>query len=320
MSALPIRLVTRDYVQIEPLATGEVEPDGIRLDIDRSVPMTVFLDDTTVPAGEMSFAQYVRRTAAGDGEVVGLPIFVMRGFRQRCFFVRRDSSLESFTDLVGNRVGTNGWYDSGNSWSRSLMRNEGVGLEQVEWWVGPTEDASGKSMTASELPATVRPVEDGETLVGMLAGGTLDAIMVPWPPKGFSNADGPFRRLLPDYRAAEMEYARQFGFWPGLHLVGVRSAFLEEQPWVARSLFDAYDRAWRLSEQRLWSWMDSTPWLLDDLEQIRELVGPDWQSHGVEPNRKMIQTFCDELAAQAVIGRAVTVDELFGEFERLFDR
>jgi 4,5-dihydroxyphthalate decarboxylase len=317
MTALPIRIVTRNYFQIEPLATGEVVPEGIELTVDRSVPMTVFLEDAAIPAGEMSFAQYVRRTAAGDSEVVGLPVFVMRGFRQRCFFVRRDSGLESFEDLAGKRVGTNGWYDSGNSWSRSMMRNEGVGLEQVEWWVGPTEDPAGKRMTAAELPATVRPVAEGETLVRMLTAGALDAIMIPWPPKGFHDADSPIRRLLPDYRAAELAYAQQFGFWPGLHVVGVRSAFLGAHPWVARGLFEAFERAWQLSAQRLWDWMDSTPWLLDDLEQIRGVVGPDWQAHGVEPNRRMIQTFCDELAAQAVIGRTVSVDALFGEFERL---
>jgi 4,5-dihydroxyphthalate decarboxylase len=123
---------------------------------------------------------------------------------------------------------------------------------------------------------------------------------------------------LPDYRAAEVEYAREFGFWPGLHVVAVRSAFLAEHPWVAGSLFNAFERAWELSEHRLWGWMDSTPWLLDDLEQIRGIVGPDWQAHGVEPNRRMIQTFCDELAAQEVIGRPVTVDELFGEFTSLY--
>jgi len=317
MSALPIRVITRNYLQVEPLASGEVRPDGIDLTIDRSVPMGEFLADAAIPAGEMSFAQYVRRVAADDTEVVGLPIFVMRGFRQRCFFVRRDSGLALFADLIGKRVGTNGWYDSGNSWSRSLMRNDGVGLEQVEWWVGPTEDPAGKRMTVEELPATVQPIAEGATLVGMLTAGELDAIMIPWPPAVFSEADGPLRRLLPDYRATELEYARQFRFWPGLHVVGVRSAFLREYPWVARSLFEAFEQAWRVSEQRLWDWMDSTPWLLDDLEQIREVVGPDWQAHGVEPNRRMIQTFCDELAAQEVIGRSVSVDELFGRFVQL---
>ncbi len=40
------------------------------------------------------------------------------------------------------------------------------------------------------------------------------------------------------------------------------------------------------------------PWLLDDLEQIRRIIGSDWQAHGVAPNRVMIWAFCDELAAQ----------------------
>jgi 4,5-dihydroxyphthalate decarboxylase len=317
VATVPIQLVTRNYLQIEPLASGEVAPEGIELAINRSVPMTTFLADPEVPAGEMSFAQYVRRIAAGDQEVVGLPIFIMRGFRQRCFFVGRDSGLTSFDGLAGKRVGTNGWPDSGNTWSRSLLRNAGVEIDQVSWWVGPTEDHASKRTTAAELPDAVRPVADGETLVGMLMAGTLDAIMVPWPPKLFSDRDSPIRRLLPDFRAAELDYARQFGFWPGLHIIGVRASVLEAHPWVARSLYDAFDRAWKLTEERLTAWIDSTPWLQDDLEQIRQFVGPGWQAHGVEQNRPMIETFCHELAAQHITGRVITIDELFGEFERV---
>jgi 4,5-dihydroxyphthalate decarboxylase len=258
--------------------------------------------------------------AAGDQEVVGLPIFVMRGFRQRCFFVARDSDLSSFEDLSGKNVGTNGWPDSGNTWSRSLIRNAGVEIDQINWWVGPTEDPTGKRMTAAELPENITPVADGETLVGMLTAGRLDAIMVPWPPKLFHEPNSPIRRLLPDFRAAELDYARQFGFWPGLHIVGVRAAVLGEHPRVAVSLFDAFERAWQLTEERLTAWIDSTPWLQDDLEQIRQIVGPDWQAHGVEPNRPMIETFCRELAAQHITDRVITIDELFGEFERVHPR
>ena len=265
----------------------------------------------------MSFAQYVRRVAAGERDIVGLPLFVMRGFRQRCFFVREDSNLSRLEELAGKRVGTNGWPDSGNTWSRSLIRDAGIDIDQIEWWVGPTEDVKAKRMTAAELPEDVRPIADGTTLVEMLTRGDLDAIMVPWPPKAFAGGTGPIRRLLPDFRAAELEYARRVGFWPGLHIVGIRRSVLDEHPWVAASLSDAFDRAWRLTADRLHVWVDSTPWLQDDLEQIGAMVGPDWQAHGVEANRQMIEMFCAELLAQRIIPRPVTVEDLFGEFSRL---
>lgn len=312
-----MRMITRDYYQMEPLANGTVTPEGIDLTIDRSVPMGVFLADERVPTGEMSFAQYVRRRAVGNCEVVGLPVFAMRGFRQRCFFARRGSGLQSFEDLAGRRVGTNGWPDSGNTWSRSLVRRAGVELDQVSWSVGPIDDPAGKRPAHSDLPKGVRPLVGGQTLVGMLTAGELDAIMIPWPPRAFYEPNSPIVRLLPDFRAAELDYARAMGFYPGLHIVAVRSAYLAQQPWVAPSLFDAFEAAWRWAEDRLWSWTDSTPWLLDDLEQIRSIVGPDWQAHGIEPNRAMIETFCNELAAQKLIERPVTVDELFGDFTRL---
>ncbi|MGH9173583.1 MAG: nitrate ABC transporter substrate-binding protein, partial [Vicinamibacterales bacterium] len=98
-----IRLVTRNYDQVMPLVSGDVLPEGIALTLDRATPIGNFLTDDGFQAGEMSFSQYLRRLAAGDREIVGVPVFLMRGFRQRCFFVRRGSHLQSLADLEGKR-------------------------------------------------------------------------------------------------------------------------------------------------------------------------------------------------------------------------
>lgn len=45
-------------------------------------------------------------------------------------------------------------------------------------------------------------------------------------------------------------------------------------------------------------------------------LGPDWQAQGIAPNRTMIQTFCDEVAAQGLIARPLSVEELFADSER----
>ena len=60
--------------------------------------------------------------------------------------------------------------------------------------------------------------------------------------------------------------------------------------------------------------LDATPWMPLEFEQTRALMGDDWLPYGVEPNRAMIQAFCDESHAQGLAARRLTADELFAEF------
>jgi 4,5-dihydroxyphthalate decarboxylase len=321
MADRTIRLIARDYDVITPLLSGDVGPEGVDLEIDRATPIGAFRDDASFQAGEMSFSQYLRRLDAGDTEIVGLPVFLMRGFRQRCFFVRRGSELSSFQDLHSRRIGTNGWPDSGNTWSRALLRAEGVPIEEIEWVVGPidgmVDEAFGHRVSSDGLPPHARVAPEGETLVGMLAAGALDALMMPWPPQSFYEPDAPVVRLLRDYRSAEEEYARKVGFCPTHHILGVRASVLDEDPWVAGSLFQAFEQARTLAEQRRLVLADTSPWLLADLERAAEILGPDWQANGVAGNEAVIDAFCEEMHAQGITRQRIKLAEVFARFETL---
>jgi hypothetical protein len=58
-----------------------------------------------------------------------------------------------------------------------------------------------------------------------------------------------------------------------------------------------------------------SPWMLAELEEVAALMGSTWHASGVEPNRRTVQTLCDELHAQGLVGRRVEAGELFAEFE-----
>lgn len=321
MANKTIRIVIRNYDIITPLLTGDVVAEGIDLEFDRESSIGAFQSDASLDAGEMSFSGYLRQLDAGGTDVVGLPVFPMRGFRQRCFFVKRGSELASFKDLAGKRIGTNGWPDSGNTWSRSLLRAEGVDIEQIEWVVGPidgvVDEAFGHRVSSAGLPAHARVAADGATLVGMLDAGDLDALMMPWPPQGFYEPDSPVVRLLPDFRRAEEEYARQVGFCPTHHILGVRTAVLEKDPWIAASLFNAFEQARELTDQRRLVLADTSPWVQADLEQAIELLGPGWQAHGIEGNEPVIDTFCEEMQAQGTISQRFDPQSAFARFLEL---
>lgn len=334
MSKLTINLVARSYDLLMPLACGDVEIEGadadieavaadiqaVELNLDRQTDMKEFLVDQSFHAGEMSFSQYLIRMALGDREFVGLPIFLMRGFRHRCFYVLSGSGLTSFGHLAGKRVGTNGWVDTGNTWSRAALREQGVNIGQIEWWVGPVDDPAYDSFgkrPAVKLPANVRPVAAGRTLQEMLLGKELDALMCPWPPKRFSEPASPIVRLYHNYQEVEQDYAQCIGFYPGFHILAIRRPVLERHPWLARTLFEAFERS-RLQAGANRRWLaDTSPWYLADLEVTEQVLGADWQAHGIEPNQRMIQALCEEEYAQGLIPEPLDHKAVFQEFAEM---
>jgi len=90
MGNLAVTLATRDYDSVHPLALRDVVPGGIDLTLIRAFDALERVGrEPSIDGGEASFSQYLRRVAAGDRALVGLPAFVMREFRHRCLFVRR---------------------------------------------------------------------------------------------------------------------------------------------------------------------------------------------------------------------------------------
>jgi len=319
MNTPKIRLVMKDYDYLAPLACGDIVADGIDLDLDRKTSMAVVPGDSSIPVGELSFSGFLIRMSQGNRDFVGIPIFTTWAFRHRTFFVRRDSGIRSLTDLVGKRIGTNGWGDTGNTWARAALREQGINISSIDWWVGPVEDLSYDSWghrPKIKIPSNVHDPEPGRTLLEMLLEGDLDALMYPIPPKIFYAEDSPIVRVVPDYRQAERAYYERTGIFPGHHILGIRRAVFESNPMIALSVYDAVDRSkarWLANRRDL---AEFCPWLLAEIEETVELMGPDWHPNGVEPNRKMIQALCDEEFAQKLIEQPLDSSMVFAEFEK----
>ena len=320
--SVPMQMVIRNYDQITPILAGDVLPQNVDLRLDRTTPIADFVLNETFDAGETSFAGYLREIASGNQEFIALPIFVTRGFRQRCFFVHRDSPIQSLADLAGKRVGTNGWPDTGNTWSRALLRASNVDISGMHWVIGHIDgiidQVFGHRVTAPPDLDNVELAPEDTTLQEMLLNGDLDALMIPWPPQEFHNDGGRVRRLFSDYRAAEQAYAREVGFWPAHHLIAVRRSFADQHPAAVSALYTAMDESRRLMEERRWALADTTPWLLKEFEDTNATLGSDWQAYGVEPNKAMVAALCSELYEQGILDVYVEPDKVFAEFESRF--
>ena len=316
MPTLPLTLAIRDYDFVTPLATGDVAADGLDLTLRRSFDaLQRVASDPAIGGGEASFSRYIQRFAAGDRSLVGLPLFVMREFRHRNFYVRRDSGLRVLAELAGRCVAVDGWPNSGNTWSRALMREEGVALDRVRWLVGRVH-AHDAAPPSDALPPGVelsrRPLRD------LLLGGELDVLIWAWTPEGFYESGGPMRRLFEDYRAAEQAHYERTRIFPAHHLVVLKRDVVDRYPEAVRLVYRAFEAARTRAAENRWRLHESSPWLLADLEAQARLMGPRYEPNGLGPeNRCMIARFCEEQQAQGLIARPIDPDSVFAEFQAL---
>lgn len=316
VSPLPVTIATRDYDYVAPLALGDVDAEGVDLTVIRAFDaLDRFRDDTAIHGGEVSFSQYVQRHASGDRSLVGLPVFIMREFRHRCFFVRRNSGLTGVAHLAGRRVATDTWGASGNTWSRAILRAEGVRLDRIRWLVGPVNPGDPPRPPAP-LPAGVELAPPGRVLSDLLLAGEIDAIMCPWPPRAYREPASGITRLYADYRAVERQYYRRTGIYPAHHLVALRREVVERHPWVAGTIFRAFERARDRSAANHQVLAESSPWLLADLEEQAALMGAGYKPYGYRENRAMVAAFCEEQNAQGLIREPLAPDALFADFEQ----
>jgi 4,5-dihydroxyphthalate decarboxylase len=99
-----------------------------------------------------------------------------------------------------------------------------------------------------------------------------------------------------------------------MHTVVVRRELLDRQPWVARSLYDAFCEAKAQAMSHLTEAVvlsATLPWLIAEVESTVGLMGADYWPYGVEPNRRAIETLMRYSCEQGLAERGVAVEDLF---------
>ncbi|MET3074404.1 ABC transporter substrate-binding protein [Pantoea leporis] len=309
-----IRLAVRDWDYFTPLALGDIKPEGFTLEIDRVGTLVDNLATSDkYDAGEVSFSRFVQARAKGDTSLLGLPHFLMRGFRQRCIITRSDSPITSPAQLKGKKIGVTGWQDSGNTWTRTVLREAGVEIDDAYWFAGRlTEDHPIVDRLAGfGRPGRIEPAPGERPLIALLKAGELDAVFTPFMPEGFFLADSGLRQLQVDFAAAERDYFNRVGYVPGIHLLALKPALAEGHPWLPQALSDIIDRSYQMWMKKREKYADTTPWLLDDLRRTAQELPANWNQNGFSVNKKMIADFANELFQQGLTQTLLTPEAIF---------
>lgn len=321
MADLDISMILRAYDHLCPFHLGDAPTPGVRLKLDHRSPLTLnFSDDLQV--AEVSINRYVVGYARGDDSLVGMPAFVLRGFRHRNFFVRTDSPLGSLSELKGKKVGTNSWPDSGTMWARAAMRDAGVETGDVQWTIGTLDKKTPNkppSPNDAQPPKGARHLGSTETLLDELAAGRIDAITTAQAPEEVFRKGGWIRRLVQNYSEVEADYYRRTGIYPAFHIVAARRTFAERHPREMMAIYDGLRRSFDLWIAKVKWFAEASPWAMGELETMLRDFADDTPPFGMESpaHRRMIAALCREQQAQGLVETAADPDALFSGFEAL---
>lgn len=314
---LDVTLAGGMYDRTLALFDGRVRPAGLRL---RYLPMSIeevfwrALRHKEFDATELSLAYYITLRSHGDTSYIAIPVFPSRFFRQGCVFVPNSSDRYDLASLRGATVGIPEYTMTACVWLRGLLMDEcQIDPSEIHWRHGGIENPGRRDRAAVVPPRGVdlQSIEEGATLDQLLSEGRLDAVMCPRIPT--SVREGRARHLIPDYQAVEERYYAETGFFPIMHTVALRTEVYERDPWIARSLFDAY----QASKKVAYDWLAdinalpiSLPWYMAEYERTRRVFGEDPWTDGFEANRHQLETLSRYLVQQD-IAKPVGIEGLF---------
>lgn len=328
-----LRVAGYDYDRVRAIQDGQAGIEGFDVDFDVNNIYTVndlaFGDSPKYEVSELGLIPYITKFINEDFRGYTLmPVFISRTFRHRNIYVRTDAGIETPEQLRGKRVGTPGYGMSANTWIRGFLLDEhGVAADDIQW-IETTRSSDEGKLSGSGWSAfedgersgffpTDFPIEQGPPDVDeseLLLNGDCDALITAITPRAFADGDPRIRQLFPDIRAAEQAYYRKTGLFPIMHCVGIRVDAIEANPELPKTVFKMYSEAKRIAYENL----DSTtalkvtlPWVEQEFEETRRLMGMNYWPYGIEPNRKALEHIMRYVHEQFLVDRRMDFEELF---------
>jgi 4,5-dihydroxyphthalate decarboxylase len=317
-----LKIAIADHPHTAAIRNGSVQIEGVDAEFVSVKPQIGafrrMVRDVEFDVCELAPTTYIIARAHG-APFVALPIFVVRRFHHGGLLVRPDAGINSPKDLEGKKVGVRAYSVTTGVWMRQVLIDEfGVDSSKVTWVVDDEEH-----VTQLKLPANVIHAPQGRSLADMMADGELVAGFAAAagigrtgdPTGGWKEVEADYPDLLPNATELEAEYFARTGIYPMHGTIVVKDSVLAEHPWIAKSIYNAFDQAkqeWlaRLDAGQATAASDKK------YLKLREIVGHDPLPYGLQENLKTIEALEATAFKQGLTPRRMSVYELFVDPQR----
>ena len=307
-----------------PVIDGTVAPEAIDLVPTVLHPSELFwrqLRYGEFDVAEMSMSSLMIAKSKGDERFVGIPVFTTRLFFHTTMLVRRDAGIDAPSDLKGKRVGVPEYQQTAALWTRGALQHEfGVAPKDMEFWMERPPSRSHGGATGFVPPAgvTVHKIPPETNIGAMMLARELDAAMFYLVDPNLidrSTADlrnhPDIRTLFPDPLAEGIRYHRKTGLYPINHGMVIKRELAEKHPWAITNILKAFNRANELANRQRREHVEyhlETGLLPAD---ARNALDTPILFHGINANRRVLETIAQYSLEQGLTPRLMKLDELF---------
>lgn len=323
---LQLQMAGYDYPRVKAFFDKKVRIKGCTYSITKAgigdLNTNAFSGPQSYNVSEIGIVPFILAYANNNfRDYTLLPIFPLRTFRHKSIFIHADSGIKKPQDLIGKKVSTPGYSSSSLTWIRGMLQDEyGVSPNDIQWVIANKDssaDVSGKvSQQEQVVPEGISITKGtpGKDESELLLTREVDAIFHAVEPQAFVQGNPKVIRLFEDSRKAEQEYYKKTGIFPIMHVIAVKTELLENYSWLAESIFKAYSEAKTANYNFLnklgWAYED-LPWFGQEYEETKKIMGNNYWSYGMQPNKKTLDTICWYCYEQGLIKQKVSVEDLF---------
>jgi len=239
-----------------------------------------------------------------------IPVFLHRRFRHGFVFLNTSKGIKKPADLIGKRVGLRNFQATANLWIRGILEHEhGLPHRSVLWFKQDEEEVDW--IPPADLQ--IERVAPGKSVEKMLVEGELDALIHPDIIQPILDKDQRVSRLFPNYRNLEIDYYKRTGIFPIMHTTAIKQEIVDKYPWVPINLMQAFEASKKIAYKRMENpRIVPLAWFRSFLEEQEELLGHDPWVYGLgESNKKSLETLMQYSQEQGLLGRKMSLDELF---------
>jgi 4,5-dihydroxyphthalate decarboxylase len=315
MAKLRLTVAAGDYDIVRPLKEGLVEAAGLEL---------IFLTDMGPRERHWRLARKTEFDVCEENvgayfiardqnhPITAIPVFLHRRFRHGFVFINTAAGIKSAKDLIGKQVGGTNFMPAGNIWMRGILEERyGLPHRTITWVTERSEDI------AFDAPSDLRieMKQSAKSLNDMLADGDIPAMISPTIPRPFALGDKRIGRLFPDYKQVEIDYYRETGIFPIMHVTTIRQEIVDKYPWVTTNLVKAFEASKQMAYQRVKNpRMVPLAWVRTAVEEQQDILGPDpWQYGLTDANRKNLETIQRYVHQQGMVSKLRPLEQLFDD-------